>query len=222
VTRLLRLSASATVKERRLRELLAGGGEDSPDLRGAVEDELISGSLGLADVAPADMPAAAAALRRALQAVPADAPFSVAGLGAWHAALIPEAGGIRLKPRVREGAPPTAPPEFIAERLEALEHWLGAPSATELGASQQAALALARLVEISPFDEANGRVSRLAASHLMRRAGARPPLLGPTDDQRLRECLSAAFQLATEPLAALLQEASERCLDVMIRQLAAR
>ena len=113
---------------------------------------------------------------------------------------------------------PPAPPEFIAGRLAIFEQWMNAPSAAELTASQQGALALARVVEVKPFEDGNGRVSRLAASHLMVKAGARPPILDPADASRLEKALQAAFQLHTEPLAALLEEAAERALDLLIRE----
>ena len=95
-------------------------------------------------------------------------------------------------------------------------------SACELQPAQAAALVLARVVEIRPFADGNGRVSRLAASHVMVGGGLRPPILVGGDRPRLEACLRAAFRLDTEPLAALLQEASERCLDVMIQSLEAR
>ena len=91
----------------------------------------------------------------------------------------------------------------------------------DLTPEQAAAVALARLVEILPFDDANGRVSRLAASHLMVRGGMRPPILVAGDAARLRAALEAAFRLETEPLVALLAEASGRALDVMIQTLSA-
>ena len=75
---------------------------------------------------------------------------------------------------------------------------------------------MARILEIRPFERGNGRVARLAASHLMVRAGVRPPILAGTDAPRIEAGLAAAFQLATEPLSGLLEEASERALDVMI------
>ena len=46
---------------------------------------------------------------------------------------------------------------------------------------QAAALACARIVEVAPFDDANGRVARLAASHLLVRGGLRPPVLVGAD-----------------------------------------
>jgi Fic family protein len=114
------------------------------------------------------------------------------------------------------GGPPPAPPGLIAGRLAILEQWMAAPSALELKPAQQGALALARVVEVMPFDDGNGRVSRLAASHVMVRAGARPPILVAADAPRLAAALQAAFQLHTEPLGALLDEAAERALDILL------
>jgi hypothetical protein len=212
----LRLAASAASKERRLESLLAGRAPDA--LSAAVRDAQAAGSAALAGVSGEEP---TAALLRATLAVDAKAPLSVDALVAWHRAAI-GTGRFRTTESARPGATPPAPPEFIASRLAIFEQWMNAPSAAELTASQQGALALARIVEVKPFDDGNGRVSRLAASHLMVRAGARPPILAAADGPRLEQALQAAFQLHTEPLAALLEEAAERALDVMIRAAEAR
>ena len=73
-------------------------------------------------------------------------------------------------------------------------------SGQELRPAQAGALALARVVEVLPFEDGNGRVSRLAASQVMVRAGARPPILVKGDRPRLEAALQAAFRLDTEPL----------------------
>lgn len=129
---------------------------------------------------------------------------------------------MRRGERERADGPPPAPPRFVEGRLRIVEEWLAAGSGGELKAAQQGALVMARVVEILPFDDANGRVARLAASHLMVRAGARPPVLWADDAGRLQEALAAAFALHTEPLCALLEEASARAMDVMIRALESR
>ena len=120
---------------------------------------------------------------------------------------------------MREVGPPPAPTEFVASRVATLGEWLDTQSVRELRPPQAGALALARIMEILPFEEGNGRVARLAASHVMVRAGARPPILVGGDAPRLEAVLQSAFRLETEPLAALLDEASERVVDVMIRAL---
>lgn len=229
----LHLQPSAAVKEKRLATLLEERGlrPDDPGLAGIVEDAQLLGSLELAGIratwdevrssrVAGEGPTEVLALRRARAAVPADAPFSLAGIRAWHEALVGPVG-FRRGERAREGAPP-APAEFVPSRLATLEEWLEGAGSRDLKPDQAAAVALARIVEIAPFDDGNGRVSRLAASHLMVRGGMRPPILVAGDAARLRAALESAFRLETEPLVVLLVEASGRALDVMIQSLSAR
>jgi hypothetical protein len=218
----LRLGASAAVKEKRLAALLAGRAVD-PALESVVRAAQVRGSLELAGLlGTAGEAEEAAALHRAIDAVDPGAPITVEALRTWQAALTGERGFRRQARERVEGFPPPAPVEFIASRLAIVEEWLGGESAGQLQAAQQGALVLARVIEILPFARANGRIGRLAASHVMVRAGARRPILTGADGARLEEALRAAFQLQTEPLARLLEEASERTLDVMIAALAAR
>jgi Fic/DOC family protein len=212
----LKLTTSAAVKEKRLAALLGGRSAADPDLAAAVVGAEVRGSLELAG--RTGTPEEATALTRAFAAVDPRAPFSVSSLFAWQAAITGDRA-LRQEPRERPEGPPPAPPEFIASRLAITEQWLGADSARELKPAQQGAIALARIVEILPFDRANGMVARLAASHLMVRAGARPPILVGDDAARLGEALTAAYQLQTEPLSHLLEDASERALDVLIAAL---
>jgi hypothetical protein len=227
---LLRLGPSAAAKEKRLTTLLAGRDPAGLGLGEAVRDAQMLGSLELAgeaasldDVRAAcrgeTASAAAAGLSRALAVVDPGSPFTVEALLAWHRAL-GLGGSFRAHERGRDQGPPPAPVEFIPSRLAILQDWLAVESSRELKPAQAAALAMARIVEILPFENGNGRIARLAASHLMVRAGARPPVLTGADAPRIEASLHAAFQLATEPLTTLLDEASERALDVMIRALA--
>ncbi len=139
----------------------------------------------------------------------------------WQAALGLAPAGFRRGPRPEGRQPAGAPPEFIGQRLDLLEGWLSAGAGGELKAAEAGALALARLCEIAPFEDGNGRVARLAAAHLMERAGARLPILVGADRGRLEEALRRAFALDTGPLVELLEEASRRPLDVMLQALAA-
>jgi hypothetical protein len=218
------------VRERRLATLLAAGGRtaDDPVLRAVVEDAQLLGSLELSGFdfdwaavrdsrATGVGPEAILAWRRARAAVEPRGPLTVAALRSWHAALLGPLG-FRRESRERDGVPP-APPELIESRVALLETWLGARSGQDLRPEQAAALAMARLVEVLPFDDGNGRVARLAASHLMAGGGRRPPILVAGDGPRLVDALQAAFRLETEPLATLLEEASDRALEVMIQAL---
>ncbi len=229
----LRPVPSAAVKERRLARLLEERGIRADDalLAGLVQDAQLLGSLELAGLrftwdevrtsrATGEGPPPILALRRAQAAVPRDAALSVGAICAWHEALAGPAG-FRTQEHRREGAP-TAPAGRIEEKLESLADWIETAATRDLTPDQAAAVVLARVVEIRPFDDENGRVSRLAASHVMVRGGMRPPILVAGDAPRLRDAIESAFRLETGALVELLAEASSRALDVMIQSLGAR
>jgi hypothetical protein len=231
----LRLETSSALREKRLERLLTERGLRRDDVRLAslVEDALVVGSLALSghavaweEARGANGPAALAALRRARAAVAKDAPVTLAAIRAWHAAIAGSAGfrstdapGARDARDARDAGPPAAPVEFIASRLDDLVHWLDAEGSAGLRPEEMAAVALARVVEVRPFADANGRVSRLLAAHVMARAGLPPPILVGGDAERLRAALQAAFRLETAPLVDLVREASGRALDVMSQAL---
>ncbi len=226
----LRLQTSVAAKERRLAALLLDAGREPGDRRlvEVVEDAQLLGSLELAGVRvswqevrdsrrAAGGPPEVEALRRARASLAADSPLTVDAIRAWHVAIAGPVGYRRTE-RPREDAP-TSPPELIEGRLRTLEEWLAAAGMRDLRPEQAGGLAYARIVEVLPFDDGNGRVARLAASHLMVGAGRRPPILVGADGPYLLACLRAAFRLDTEPLVSLIEEASSRALDVMIQAL---
>jgi hypothetical protein len=226
---MIRLGTSVAVREQRLLALLRGRSPADLGLHRVVADAQLLGSLELAglQVGWSEVTGKAPgpevfALRTAQQAVPADAAFAVAALEAWHHALFGAGAAVfRDVDLAVTDRPAAAPGAFVTSRLALLEHWLAGGSGQELPPTETAALVLARLVEILPFTRGNGRIARLAASHLMVRGGLRPPILVGGDRPRLEACLRAAMALDTEPLTTLLREASERPLDVMIQSLAA-
>jgi Fic/DOC family len=227
---LLRLGASLALKEKRLQTLRAARRPDESQLSDAVEDARLLGSLELAGIVAsweqvrasrsgdAPTPPEIARLRAASRCIAPGASLDRAALRSWHAAVIGGASGWRTSTRQREGVE-TAPPPLIEGRLEILEGWLQSDSVRRLQPAQAGALTLARIVEVLPFEDGNGRVSRLAAAHAIVRAGGRAPILAGADGPRLRAALQAAFALDMAPLAELLEEAGERSLDVMIQAL---
>ncbi len=227
---MVRILPPVGARDERLAVLLAEQGRDArdPALTQVVEDAQILGSLELAGVrcswpqvrqsrASGEGPSEIRALRQALQAVPREAPFSIDALRAWHTAL---AGPVGFRRATRErDETPSAPPDLVEGRLATLEEWLGSEGIRDLQPQQAAGLTYARIVEILPFDDGNGRVARLAASHVMVQGGMRRPILVGADGPYLVAVLRAAFRLDTEPLVSLLVEASSRALDVTIQAL---
>lgn len=216
----LKLAPSAAMKEKRLAALLAGRDAAEPALVEALISVQVRGSLELAGRSGTlEEAEVAAGLRRAISAVDPRAPLTVEATLKWQEALTGDRA-LRRQDRDRPGGPPPAPAMFVASRLAIMEEWLGGDSARELTPAQQGALAYARIMEILPFDRGNGIVARLAASHLMVKAGSRRPILVGADSERLEAALHSAFQLETEPLARILESAAERALDVLIAALA--
>ena len=223
----LTLRPAVAVKEKHLAALLAERGVAESDLWRPPRAAQIAGSLALSGLnaevveveagwrgEPVAGPVKAAL--KAFEAVSPEAPLSLKALLTWQGAFAGGLGTLRQTERARDGGPRPAPPEWIETRLQVLLEWLAVASAQELTPSQRGALALARLVEIAPFEDGNGRVARLAASHLMVQGGAHPPILLGSDGPGLRAALQAAFRIETGPLVLLLEEASERALDLML------
>jgi hypothetical protein len=224
----LRPTLSTRAREARLGALLQGR---RPEDLGLPEQVLAAQALGSLELAGSSWPfeevlAAARGgegppevlrLVAALRALDPQAPASLEAIRQWHGGLFP-GEAFRTGESLRE--PPGAPPRFIETRLRDLAQWLDAPAAGEIQPSRLGAVAMARFLEIHPFPDGNGRVARILASHVVVRAGGRPPILVKADGPLLRAALLAAFRLETEPLAFLLEEASGRSLDVMIQCLA--
>ena len=226
----MRIRPATDAKAKRLGLLLAAKGREAsdPELADVVADAQLLGSLELAGFRSSweevrasrlsgNGPEEVRAVRRAQAAVPGGALVTVAAVRAWHEALLGKLG-FRQTERERDDAA-TAPPERIEERLQTLEEWLCSAGVRDLKPEQAAGLAYARILEILPFEDGNGRVARLAASQLMVGGGQPPPILAAADGPYLRACLNAAFRLDTGPLVSLLAEASSRALDVMIQTL---
>ncbi|HET8647234.1 MAG TPA: Fic family protein, partial [Vicinamibacteria bacterium] len=167
----LRIATSAAVRERRLASLLAGRDAHDPRWRWAAQDAQVAGSLALSgiDVTAAEVaaarsgapaPPAVQALLRALAAVEPASPLSVEALCRWQAVVTGGPGALRTGELERAGGPPPSPARFVEARLRMLEKWLAEESGRELKPAQQGALAMARVVEILPFPQGNGRVAR--------------------------------------------------------------
>lgn len=203
--------------------LLAGRDPLTLGLPGVVADAELVGSLALAGIpvpwavvrSGLELPAAAVGLRRAQQLLASGATLDGSRFVSSCLAL----GDLRRGVCSRTNAPPPAPPDRIEARLLALGDWLGAESVVALPPAAAGAIVLARIIEIAPLVEANGRLARLLASDVMSRWGAPRPILVAGDAERLAEATGAAFRMQTAPLVSLLEEASSRAVEVMIQAL---
>jgi hypothetical protein len=224
----LRLEPSVAAREKRLRALLGDRAETEDALQDVVRDAQLLGSLQLSGLEfnwlevrtrREGAPLPVTRLRAAQRLLPVEAALSRSTLLAWHREVTGAPEGFRRSERTRPAGPAPAPAAFVEGRLAILEQWLASEGGGELSPTGAAALAFARILEVAPFDDGNGRVARLAASHLMVRGGRRPPILVKGDAPRIEAALARAFALDTTPLVSLLEEASHRGMDVLIQTL---
>jgi len=101
--------------------------------------------------------------------------------------------------------------------IDAACHWWTAESFLELHPVEQAAIVHLRLMDMNPFKELTQRVSVLASSNFLLRAGL-PPLIVPAAMvPPYRNALAEARRTNTQPTVELFAESTERTLTELIR-----
>ncbi len=230
--------SAADAKRQRLEGLLEGRDPVALGLRSLAEDAELVGSLALDGIGVewdtvrasregGALPAAAAALRRAQLLFPSGSPLDGTRLMALCLAVgdgdglrrgaLSEADASLARPLGRIAGRPVVWPARIEVRLEILGGWLGTDSVGALHPAAAGALVLVRFLEIAPLAHGNGRLARLVAAHLMASRQAHRPILVAGDADRLTDALNAASGMNTAPLVALLEEASERAVDLELQ-----
>ncbi|HWP44423.1 MAG TPA: Fic family protein [Blastocatellia bacterium] len=194
--------------------------EQKQALSSQLETEMIHSTLGLEGIEPSDEKLVEG-LREAFRIVQSlvesegrRAGLSVATLSRLGAV----AGG-----GLRRGAGPKGSNLVAAERLplilEGACMWFAAESFGELNPAEQSAIVVLRLIGLHPFEEANQRLSLIAASLFTMRSGLPPIILGPEQAGRYRLAVEEGLQANTKPLVELIAESLEKTLASMIARL---
>ncbi len=91
-------------------------------------------------------------------------------------------------------------PEIVANALE----WFGSDSFHEIHEVEQEALFLAKLLDILPFQQENGRTLRLAANFFLLRAEFPPAVIASSRADQYCSAIEHGLRLETQPLVDLL------------------
>jgi hypothetical protein len=91
-------------------------------------------------------------------------------------------------------------PEIVANALE----WFGSDSFHEIHVVEQGALFLAKLLDILPFQQENGRTLRLAANFFLLRAEFPPAVITSSRSDQYCSAIEHGLSLETQPLVDLL------------------
>lgn len=107
--------------------------------------------------------------------------------------------------------------EHLPLILENACSWFATDSFAELNPVEQAAIALLRLVELAPFEQANERTALLAASLFTLGSQLPPIILRLEKREAYRAALREGLRMNTQPMVELVAEAIEQTLDGMVK-----
>jgi hypothetical protein len=133
-----------------------------------------------------------------------------------HRLSSPPMGGTFRRGPVRKPFSETEPsrPELVSDQIDDLMEWLAAESVRKMHVVEKAALAFARLMEISPFETGNFRTAHLLLSFFALAENYPPIFLRLEEVGGLRRDIELAIRLDTAPLVSRLSEALARSLAV--------
>jgi Fic family protein len=113
------------------------------------------------------------------------------------------------------GSKPPAP-EHLAALLESACRWYTAESFAELNPVEQASIVLLRLIDLQPFEQANGRTALVAASLFTLRSELPPIIIKPEIASAYRNALDEGARMNTKPMVELTAEAVEKSLTELL------
>ncbi|KAL0278959.1 UNVERIFIED_CONTAM: hypothetical protein PYX00_000623 [Menopon gallinae] len=120
----------------------------------------------------------------------------------------------RTQVYVGDHVPPA--PNDIPPLMKGFEQWLNSESAVRMHPIQYAALAHYKLVHIHPFDDGNGRTSRLLMNTILMQAGFPPVIIFKQDRHRYYEYLERANEGDIRPFVRFIAECTEKTLDLFL------
>lgn len=107
-------------------------------------------------------------------------------------------------------------PNDIPPLMKEFETWLNSESAVRMHPIRYAALAHYKLVSIHPFDDGNGRTSRLLMNAILMQAGFPPVIILKQDRHRYYEYLDAANEGDVRPFVRFIADCTEKTLDLFL------
>lgn len=107
-------------------------------------------------------------------------------------------------------------PNDIPPLMKEFETWLNSESAVRMHPIRYAALAHYKLVRIHPFDDGNGRTSRLLMNAILMQAGFPPVIILKQDRHRYYEYLDLANEGDIRPFVRFIADCTEKTLDLFL------
>lgn len=105
-------------------------------------------------------------------------------------------------------------PEVVENALE----WFKAESFHQMHEVEKTALMLAKLIDIHPFEDANGRTIRLISNFYLLKAGYPPAVISASRASEYAFAIQGAMRFHTQPIIDLLTEAAHQSLSYCLNE----
>jgi len=125
----------------------------------------------------------------------------------------PRAGEFR-----QQEATPLAPgheptdPDLVPPVVDNALGWFQSESFAEMHEVEKSALMLIKLMDVQPFDEANGRTLRLFSNFFLLKAGYPPAIVPASQADQYALAIQRSLGFDTQPIVDLIAEATDRSL----------
>lgn len=128
----------------------------------------------------------------------------------------PLASGFYRDTQVYVGSHTPPAPDDIPILMEEFVEWLNSEEATNMHPVRCAALAHYKLVDIHPFEDGNGRTSRLLMNLILIRAGYPPVIILKEHRQQYYDYLKIANRGDVRPFVRFIAQCTEQVLDLYL------
>jgi Fic family protein len=109
-------------------------------------------------------------------------------------------------------------PQFISRSLDNFFSWLSAESLDEIHPIEKAALVLARIVDIWPFEFGNLTMAVIFANLFLRKAGFSPFFVLPEHMKEFNAIVAQAMSIETQPLVNAIHRTIKREMETIVSQ----
>jgi Fic family protein len=102
--------------------------------------------------------------------------------------------------------------ELVAPVINNALGWFQSESFAEMHEVEKSALMLIKLMDVQPFDEANGRVLRLFSNFFLLKAGYPPAVIPASQASQYALAIESSLRFDTQPIIDLIADATDRSL----------
>jgi fido (protein-threonine AMPylation protein) len=113
------------------------------------------------------------------------------------------------------GHEPTEP-ELVAPVVDNALGWFRSDSFAQMHEVEKSALMLTKLMDIQPFDEANGQTLRLFSNFFLLKAGYPPAIIPASQADQYALAIQRSLSFDTQPIIDLITDATDRSLRLCL------